>query len=222
MEPSTNKNSKWTGLPKACSGFLCANSLLNLDGEWCSRVFQTLSALPFSGDRNFRTPGIRGFHSQKYPMFPTKSNVQGLFALYMHAFQPPPEEPCTPSGRCWTHTQPFLPVPLRPISAGLPGLSLQLQGKYSGPFPYFPRDRTCRPAEKSNYKLLSWWNPITTSPMVRANPFDVKGSKTKRFQAGDVPVFYLPSEATRQKGCRDLGLFGLETNGQDLLLPTLP
>lgn len=47
--------------------------------------------------------------------------------------------------------------------------------------------------------------------MVRANPFDVKGSKTKRFQAEDVPVFYFPSEATRQKGCRDLGLLGLET-----------
>lgn len=54
-------------------------------------------------------------------------------------------------------------------------------------------------------------NPITTSPMVRANPFDVKGSKTKRFQTGDVPEFCLPSEATRQKGCSDLGLLGLET-----------
>lgn len=120
------------------------------------------------------------------------------------------------------HTHSLSAWPFRPISAGLPGPPLQLQEKYPGLFFIFSRERTCRPAEKSNYNLLSWWNPITTSPMVRANPFDVKGSKIKRFQAEDVPVFYFSLSSNYTERLPWPWIAWLGNNGHDLLLPQLP
>lgn len=138
-------------------------------------------------------------------MYPSKHNVQVVFAIMHTAFHPPPEGSCTlggQNGHCsirdqrWlTYAQPFLPVSFRPISAGLTVLPFQLEGggeKHLGPFPCFSRARTCRPAEKSNYNLFSWWNSMTASPMVKANPSNTKKeAKQRGFKQGCACV--LPS-----------------------------
>lgn len=150
------------------------SSLLSLDGEWCSRC------LPFSRRSKFQgTKRQWNQEAEECPMFPTK--YQAIFSCHRPGF-PPSTWRTTHSlvhqrwgGGGLTYSWPVLPMPFKPISAGLAGLPFQLEERIFKAFSlFFSRDKTGRPAEKSNYNPLSWWNPITTSPAVKANPFDTK------------------------------------------------
>lgn len=112
---------------------------------------------------------------------------------------------------------PFLPCLLGPfLPVGLGYISSSRKG-HPGPFPCFSRDRACGPAEKSNYNLLSWWNPITTSLTVEWKPIFLIEKEAEQRVSSRCP-YTLPSFlGNYTERLQEPWLALLRNNGHNLL-----